>query len=99
MQAGAAGTRRTNGDRPRVSPRAPKSPSFAVVRHRLVRRLEQATALRVTQIVAPAGYGKSVLLAQWAVRARTPVVWLNGGNDNNAAQLARSIVSSLNEIE
>jgi LuxR family maltose regulon positive regulatory protein len=40
-------------------------PAFVVNRPALVDRLESATQKRVVRIVAPAGYGKSVLLAQW----------------------------------
>jgi LuxR family maltose regulon positive regulatory protein len=78
---------------------APKPPSFAVLRHHLIRRLEQATTLRVTQVVAPAGYGKSVLLAQWAENAQTAVAWVDlDVRDNSAIQFARSLVESLRRI-
>jgi LuxR family maltose regulon positive regulatory protein len=37
-------------------------------RHRLLMLLEDALQSRVTMIVAPAGYGKTTLLAQWCAR-------------------------------
>ena len=75
---------------------APRPPNVAVRRDRLVRRVERATSRRVTHIVGPPGYGKSVLVAQWAARTRARVAWLVlDSRDNNARQFARSIVDSL----
>ena len=45
-------------------------------RTRLVARLCQARAVPVIAIVAPAGYGKTTLLAQWAAQDRRPFAWL-----------------------
>src|SRR5688572_25143806 len=44
----------------------PEVPSFAVFRGRLVSLVDLAVQQRLTIVVAPAGYGKTVLLAQWA---------------------------------
>jgi LuxR family maltose regulon positive regulatory protein len=57
---------------------APAVPPFAVSRARLVQRIEAATTRRLTMVVAPAGFGKSVLLAQWAATTDEPrVAWLS----------------------
>jgi LuxR family maltose regulon positive regulatory protein len=55
-----------------------------VTRTRLLRRLiergagplVQSGAGRLVAIVAPAGYGKTTLLAQWRALERRPVAWL-----------------------
>ena len=39
-------------------------------------RLCKAQAVPVIAIVAPAGYGKTTLLAQWAAQDRRPFAWL-----------------------
>jgi LuxR family maltose regulon positive regulatory protein len=76
---------------------APQAPSFAIVRDDLVRRVDFGLQTRVTTVVAPPGYGKSVLLAQWA--ATYPdrrVAWLRlEATDSNATEFARSLVSSI----
>ena len=45
---------------------APQVSPFAVFRTGLVRKLDDAVRSKVTLLVAPPGYGKSMLLAQWA---------------------------------
>src|SRR5258705_8258152 len=42
------------------------APHRTVARPRLLRRLDAAARGKLTLVVAPQGYGKSVLLAQWA---------------------------------
>ena len=43
----------------------------------LVTRLCKAQAVPLVAIVAPAGYGKTTLLAQWAAQDRRPFAWLS----------------------
>src|SRR3954464_10366568 len=50
----------------------PASPSRA----RLLSVLDHATERRLTTIVAPAGYGKTVVLTEWTTARDDPVVWL-----------------------
>ena len=54
----------------------PSPPAGAVKRAGLVGRLRQAQAMPVIAIVAPAGYGKTTLLAQWAAQDSRPFAWL-----------------------
>ncbi|MGO9874071.1 MAG: hypothetical protein ACLPVY_09755, partial [Acidimicrobiia bacterium] len=71
-----------------------------MLRDDLVRALTSATASRVTQIVAPVGYGKSVLLAQWAATTDSRVSWLDlESRDNQPTQFARSLVESLRRLQ
>lgn len=50
--------------------RPPVVPGFAVRRHRLEALLDVAVQRRVTVVVAPPGYGKTVLVSQWAAAHR-----------------------------
>ena len=60
------------------------------LRHQTVRRerlhdlLRQATMLPLTLVVAPAGWGKSTLVADWLARDRVAAGWvsLDGGDDD-----------------
>jgi LuxR family maltose regulon positive regulatory protein len=52
----------------RGSIRAPRAATEEVSRTALVNRLRAAASLPVAAIVAPDGYGKTTLLAQWAAR-------------------------------
>src|SRR6478672_10829430 len=58
-----------------------------VPRARLVRRLLACRDRPVVIISAPAGYGKTTLLAEWALRDERPFTWLACG-DADAALLA-----------
>ena len=49
----------------------------AVVRTALLNRLCGAADGTIVTIVAPAGFGKTTLLAQWAERDRRPVLWID----------------------
>jgi LuxR family maltose regulon positive regulatory protein len=48
-----------------------------VARHRLVALRPPADDAHVVLVVAPAGYGKTTLVSEWATRATTPVIWLS----------------------
>ena len=62
----------------------PESPHFAVERSRLTTLLDVAATQRLTVVVAPPGYGKTVLLSQWArAQRRPPVSWLTLGAEHN----------------
>src|SRR3954447_4256956 len=79
---------------------APQVSPFAVFRGDLVRRLDEAVRSEVTLLVAPPGYGKSMLLAQWAAAsARRRVAWLTlDAADGNAVTFARSLITSLQTV-
>jgi LuxR family transcriptional regulator, maltose regulon positive regulatory protein len=46
-----------------------------VVRPRLLHALDEVLARRLAVVVAPAGWGKTTLVAQWAARQARPVAW------------------------
>jgi LuxR family transcriptional regulator, maltose regulon positive regulatory protein len=56
--------------------RPPVRPGI-VRRNNLVERLQNAETASVVAITAPAGYGKTTLLAEWAERDRRPFAWVS----------------------
>ncbi len=67
-----------------------------VPRPRLAGQLEAARARGVILACAPAGYGKTVLVADWARRTGDPVAWLSlDAGDNDPARLWRHVVAAL----
>ena len=56
--------------------RPPVRPGI-VRRNTLVERLRNAETASVVAITAPAGYGKTTLLAEWAERDRRPFAWIS----------------------
>lgn len=68
---------------PRIKITVPGAPRSLVSRPRLLTRLDHATAARVTLVRAPAGSGKTLLLADWA-RRTAGVAWVSVDGDDNA---------------
>ena len=78
----------------------PVAPAYAVDRPALMRRLDEALVRPLTLIVAPAGAGKSVLLAQWAACHRElAFVWMEVGvEDDDPVRFAQRLLSGLATI-
>ncbi len=105
-KAGGAG----NGDVATASRHLPPTDSVAgpeslaptaglVDRPRLIRKLEEATA-PVVLLNAPSGYGKSVLLGQWAEHDPRPFASIMLGDEHNdPVALLGAIVAALEEVE
>src|SRR5947199_7171773 len=67
-----------------------------VSRTALVNRLRATTTVPVTTVVAPAGYGKTTLLSQWADRDSRPFAWVTlDDRDNDPVVLLRHIAAAL----
>jgi LuxR family transcriptional regulator, maltose regulon positive regulatory protein len=66
---------------PPVGYRPPRLPNGALRRDRLVRRLTQAADVPLALLVAPAGYGKTTLLAQWVQTDPRPATWISVDDD------------------
>ena len=67
-----------------------------VPRPRLLARLDEGLARGLVLVCAPAGYGKTVLLADWARRGGYPVGWLSlDAGDNDPARFWRHVVAAL----
>ncbi|HEY7094603.1 MAG TPA: hypothetical protein VH393_15580, partial [Ktedonobacterales bacterium] len=64
--------------------RIPPSSRHIMRRERLVDALEKdLPGRKLTLVSAPAGYGKTTLLADWAQTSQYPVVWLSLGQEDN----------------
>jgi LuxR family maltose regulon positive regulatory protein len=71
-----------------------------VSRPSLLDLLEASAATPVVAICAPAGYGKTVLAAQWAKRDPRPFVWLSiDSHDNDPAVLLTYLAVGLDRVE
>jgi LuxR family maltose regulon positive regulatory protein len=67
-----------------IKVRIPRAARNVVHRDRLLNVLEQGIwKHKVTVLAAPAGYGKTTLLAEWARTSRRPVAWLSLDEDDN----------------
>ena len=65
-------------------------------RPRLLAQLDEGVARGLVSVCAPAGYGKTVLLADWARRGRHPAAWLSlDAGDNDPARFWRHAVAAL----
>ena len=68
-------------------------------RPRLLERLTEGTARELTLICAPAGFGKTSLLGDWARHSRQPVAWLSlDGGDSDPARFWRYVAAALDEL-
>jgi LuxR family maltose regulon positive regulatory protein len=75
---------------------APGARQGFVPRPRLTERLDEALGRGLVLVCAPAGYGKTALLAGWARRCERPVAWLSlDAGDNDPARFWRHAVAAL----
>ena len=71
-----------------------------VPRPRLVRRLIDAGNVPVALLLAPAGYGKTTLLAEWEAGDPRPFAWVTlDDSDNDAETLLSAIALALEDVE
>jgi LuxR family transcriptional regulator, maltose regulon positive regulatory protein len=72
----------------------------SVSRTALVNRLRAGGAFPLVVVVAPAGYGKTTLLAQWAAKDSRPFAWLSmDERDNDPLVLLRHLAAALDRID
>jgi LuxR family maltose regulon positive regulatory protein len=70
-----------------------------VPRTELVARLQASRAIPLVSVMAPTGYGKTTLLAQWAAKDRRPFAWLTlDDRDNDPTVLLTSIAAAIDRI-
>jgi LuxR family maltose regulon positive regulatory protein len=81
--------------------RIPPQPHRAVRRARLIDALESGIShYKLVLISAPAGYGKTTLLAQWAHSSCFPIAWLSiSGEDNDAERFLRYLLTAWEAIQ
>jgi LuxR family transcriptional regulator, maltose regulon positive regulatory protein len=77
----------------------PSLRSGLVPRTALVNRLRASADARVVSIAAPAGYGKTTLVAQWAARDSRPFAWVSlEDRDDDPVSLLTYIAAALHRI-
>jgi LuxR family maltose regulon positive regulatory protein len=71
-----------------------------VARTALLDHLEASSGTPVAAVIAPPGYGKTTLLAQWADRDPRSFGWLTvDGRDNDPSVLLRNLAAAFDRIE
>src|SRR5918995_1747065 len=98
----------SSGQRTRASPLLgtklyiPKRRATLVPRPRLVQRLDQGVEHTLTLISAPAGFGKTTLLAEWVgetAAGERPAAWLSlDQGDNNLERFWVYVVTALRGV-
>jgi len=78
-----------------VPPPRPK----VVLRPNLIERLKEGLHRKLTLISAPAGFGKTTLVSEWAASCERPVAWLSlDEGDNDPACFLTYLVSALQMV-
>jgi LuxR family maltose regulon positive regulatory protein len=79
---------------------APRLRSEAVGRPAVIERLRAASGAPVVAVIAPAGYGKTTLLAEWAQRNGQAFAWVSlDEQDNDPKVFLAYVASSLDSVE
>src|SRR5579859_1418589 len=82
---------------------APRLAEHLITREHLVEKIEQQIGKKrssgdVFLVSAPAGYGKTTLLAQWAAASSVPVAWYHlDGSDDDPVVFILGLVRALRE--
>ena len=80
--------------------RRPSGRPRTVRRSLLIERLARGDPRPVVRVVAPAGYGKTTLLAQWAERSDKAFAWVSlDERDNDPRVLLTYVAEALNAVE
>ncbi len=70
-----------------------------ISRTALVNRLRADRSARAISVVAPGGYGKTTLLAQWALRDDRPFAWVSlDRRDNDPIVLLRHVAAAIHAV-
>jgi LuxR family transcriptional regulator, maltose regulon positive regulatory protein len=80
--------------------RRPMVQPGSVPRLALIDRLTQGKSFPAVSVVAPAGYGKTTLLAQWAERSGQAFAWVSlDERDNDPKVLLTHVAAALDAVE
>jgi LuxR family transcriptional regulator, maltose regulon positive regulatory protein len=100
-----AATAPTPPSPPSARPRAAGRPARAafrpglVARERLLGRLAAGAQAPLVLLVAPAGYGKTTTLVEWAEQDERPFAWLEpGGRTRDTAGFVAAVAQALEEL-
>ena len=79
---------------------APLHVQQAVSRRSLVEQLNQGLARKLTLVCAPAGFGKSSLLGEWAADCGRPCVWVSlGPGEQDLQQFLAYLVAAVQTVD
>jgi ATP/maltotriose-dependent transcriptional regulator MalT len=76
--------------------RPPELPANFLSRHHLFELIDDR-APGYTMVVAPAGYGKTSLMAEWAAQSKKKVVWYTMSETDSAVGISRYLISAIRE--
>ena len=77
----------------------PRGRPEAVDRPRLYGRLDEGARRELTIVSAPAGFGKTTLLAEWSRRSELPVAWVSlDGRDDDAVRFLLYVISAIGTV-
>jgi LuxR family maltose regulon positive regulatory protein len=80
--------------------RIPSTRPGSVRRTSLIERLAREVSRPIVSVVAPAGYGKTTLLAQWAERSGQAVAWVSvDEQDNDPKVLLGYVARALDAVQ
>jgi len=80
--------------------RVPPLRRGVVRRRRLMARLSERPTSKLTLVSAPAGFGKTTLLSEWAAEVDVPVAWLPlDDGDNDLPRFLRYMTAALQTVE
>ena len=83
-----------------VKLRPPRGREGHVIRSRLIDALNHDIERQFTVVVAPAGYGKSTLVAQWLRHVSMPWAWIAPGpEDDNLRSMLQLIVAAIKTMD
>jgi LuxR family maltose regulon positive regulatory protein len=78
----------------------PRRRTPAVVRSRLIARLDSGIESKLILISAPAGFGKTTLLTEWVASSRNPSIWLSlDEHDNELALFLDYFFAALQKVK
>ncbi len=78
----------------------PQIPPGYINRPRLTEQVHRGVEGPLTLLSAPAGFGKTLLLLEWAKEARLPVAWLTlDSDDNDLSRFFRYLIGALKTDE
>ena len=77
----------------------PSVKSNLVARRRLTEQVNDGAGGRLTLISAPAGFGKTTLLGEWALQTRLPLAWVSlDDGDNDLGRFLTYMVTALGDL-
>ncbi|MFT5041980.1 MAG: LuxR family maltose regulon positive regulatory protein [Hyphomicrobiaceae bacterium] len=77
----------------------PHLPTHFLPRQRLLNGLEEGRGLPLVLVSAPAGYGKSTLVAEWLEKSDRPVAWLSlDSGDSDLSVFLRYVVTAIDAV-